>query len=175
MILFRHVDPRYPFLWETPDQPPARWHDFGDGPVHYLSDTSDGAWAEFLRHEEITEAEDLAGIQRTMWAVDIAEAPARRSGLPLRVVTGGPETYARCRSYARRLRAEGETGFSVEGAALRRGEARGWRVENGLQPGEDRNGRVVVAFGPRPDLVGWPAATAGRPPAYLLERVRYYE
>lgn len=174
MILFRHVDPRYPFLWETPDQPPARWHDVGDGPVHYLSDTSDGAWAEFLRHEEITDSEDLAGIERTMWAVGVDELPARRSGLPLQVVTGGSDTYARCRKYAQRLRGEGEVGFSVEGAALQRGEARGWRVHNGLQPGEDRNGRVVVLFGPRPDLTGWPAAMAGRPPAYLLESVRYY-
>ncbi len=175
MILFRHVDPRYPFLWETPDQPPARWHDVGDGPVHYLSDTSDGAWAEFLRHEEITDPADLAGVERTMWAVEILDAPGRRSGLPLAVVTGGPATYERCRRYARRLRAEGDAGFSVEGAALRRGEASGWRVENGLQPGPDRNGRVLVLFGPRPDLVGWPAATAGRPPTYLLDRVRRFE
>ncbi|MDH3399119.1 MAG: RES domain-containing protein, partial [Acidimicrobiia bacterium] len=163
-----------PFLWETPDQPPARWHDNGDGPVHYLSDTSDGAWAEFLRHEEIIDPEDLAGVERTMWAVDVDEPPVRRSGLPFQVVTGGSDTYVRCRSYARRLRAEGESGFSVEGAALQRGEARGWRVHNGLQPGKDRTGRVLVLFGPRPDLTAWPAATAGRPPTYLLERVRYY-
>jgi hypothetical protein len=175
MIYFRHVDSRYPFLWETPDQPPARWHDTGDGPLHYLSDTPDGAWAEFLRHEEITDEEDLAGIERTMWAVEVDEPPARRAGLPVRVVTGGSETYDRCRKYARRLRKEGEPGFTVEGAALLRGEARGWRVENGLQPGEDRNGRVVVLFGPRSDLTGWPAAVSGRPPVYLLERVRHLE
>ncbi len=175
MILFRHVDPRYPFLWETPDQPPARWHDVGDGPVHYLSDTSDGAWAEFLRHEEITDPADLAGVERTMWAIEIAETPSRRSGLPLQVVTGGSETYPRCRRYARRLRAEGEAGFSVEAAALRRGGARGWRVDKGLQPGRDRNGRVLVLFGPRPDLVGWASASAGRPPTYLLDRVRHFE
>lgn len=173
MILFRHVDPRYPFLWETPDQPAARWHDVGDGPVHYLSDTPDGAWAEFIRHEEITDPVDLNGVERTMWAVDLPDPPVRRSGLPRPVATGGPDTYQRCRRYARRLRTEGEPGFSVEGAALRRGEARGWRVENGLQPGADRTGRVVVLFGPRPDLTGWPAAPAGRPPAYLLDRVRY--
>ena len=175
MMLFRHVDPRYPFLWETADQPPARWHDFGDGPVHYLSDTSDGAWAEFLRHEEITDPADLAGVERTMWAIEVADPPARRSGLPLGVVTGGGETYARCRRYARRLRAEGEAGFTVEAAALLRGGARGWRVQNGLQSGDDRNGRVMVLFGPRPDLVGWPAAPAGRPPAYLVEAVRRLE
>jgi hypothetical protein len=174
MILFRNVDRRYPFLWETPDQPPARWHDLGDGPVHYFSDTPDGAWAEFLRHEEITEPEDLAGVDRAMWAVDINDPPARVSGLPFQTVTGGSGTYPRCRRYARRLRAEGEAGFWVEGAALLRGGARGWRVRNGLQPGDDRNGRVMVLFGLRPDLTGWPAATGGRPPAYLLDRVRRY-
>lgn len=173
MILFRHVDSRYPFLWETPDQPAARWHDFGDGPVHYLSDTPDGAWAEFLRHEEISDPEDLNGVERTLWAVEVVDPPSRRSGLPLQVVTGGSDTYARCRRYARRLRAEGEPGFSVETAALRRGEARGWRVQSGLQPGADRNGRVLVLFGLRPDLTGWPAAQAGGPPSYLLDRVRY--
>jgi hypothetical protein len=46
-MLFRHTDPRFPFLWESTDQPPARWHDRGEGPVQYLADTPDGAWAEF--------------------------------------------------------------------------------------------------------------------------------
>ncbi len=173
MILFRHVDPRYPFLWETRDQPAARWHQTGDGPVHYLSDTPDGAWAEFLRHEEITDLEDLAGVQRSMWAVEVPDVPVRRSGLPFQVVTGGSETYPRCRRYASRLRAEGESGFSVEGAALERDAAQGWTVDNGLQPGPARTGRVIVLFGVRPDLVGWPAAALGRPPPYLLDRVRY--
>ena len=64
MILFRHADPRFPFLWETASQPAGRWHAPGEGPVHYLADTPDGAWAEFLRHEEIRDPEDLAGIRR---------------------------------------------------------------------------------------------------------------
>ena len=54
MILYRHADPRFPFLWESSEQPPARWHDSNEGPVHYFADTPDGAWAEFLRHEGIT-------------------------------------------------------------------------------------------------------------------------
>src|SRR5262245_40501368 len=57
MILFRQVDARFPFLWEDARQPAGRWHAAGDGPAHYFADTPDGAWAEFLRHEEITEVE----------------------------------------------------------------------------------------------------------------------
>ena len=59
MIGFRQVDARYPFLWEDSRQPEGRWHAAGDGPAHYIADTPDGAWAEFLRHEEITDPDDL--------------------------------------------------------------------------------------------------------------------
>src|SRR5262249_12367623 len=73
MIGFRHTDPRFPFLWEEASQPAARWHAAGEGPVHYFCDTPDGAWAEFLRHEEITDPADLITIRRTIWAVDLGE------------------------------------------------------------------------------------------------------
>src|SRR5256884_1317297 len=52
------------FLWETGAQPPARWHGAGEGPAQYFSSTPEAAWAEFLRHEEIREAADLAGVER---------------------------------------------------------------------------------------------------------------
>ena len=58
MIVFRQTDHRYPFLWESAEQPPGRWHGAGEGPAHYCADTPDGAWAEFLRHEEIGDAAD---------------------------------------------------------------------------------------------------------------------
>lgn len=50
MIVFRHADPRFPFLWEIAEQSAARWHGDHEGPAHYFADTPDGAWAEFLRH-----------------------------------------------------------------------------------------------------------------------------
>ena len=71
MIVFRHADPRLPFLWETAGQPSGRWHEAGRGPAHYLADTPEGAWAEFLRHEEISDPADLAGVRRAMWAIEI--------------------------------------------------------------------------------------------------------
>ena len=73
MMGFRHTDPRYPFLWEDTSQPAGRWHSQDERPVQYFCDTPDGAWAEFLRHEEITEPEDLRTIRRALWAVDLGE------------------------------------------------------------------------------------------------------
>ena len=67
MIVFRHADPRFPFLWETASQPSGRWHAAGQGPAHYLADTPFGAWAELLRHEEITDTADLAGVRRAIF------------------------------------------------------------------------------------------------------------
>ena len=81
MIAFRHADRRFPFLWENSSQSPGRWNAAGDL-THYLCDTPDGAWAEFLRHEEITDPEDLLTIRRAMWAVDIGEAPTVQAAGP---------------------------------------------------------------------------------------------
>jgi hypothetical protein len=39
--------------------------------THYFTDTPDGAWAEFLRHEAIFDPEDLLTVRRAPWAVDI--------------------------------------------------------------------------------------------------------
>lgn len=174
MIVFRHTDRRFPFLWEGPEQPAARWHGEGDGPVQYFADTPDGAWAEFLRHEEIATSEDVATIRRALWAVELSVQPEQAPGLPVAVLTGGPETYGACRDEARRLRARGAAGLVAPSAALLNGGAHGWRVDGGVQPGAPRDGRVIVLFGPRPDLVGWPATIEGRPSEDLLPRVRHF-
>jgi len=174
MIGFRHSDPRFPFLWEDTSQPPARWHGEGEGPVHYFCDTPDGAWAEFLRHEEITEPEDLATIRRALWAVDLGDEPAHSLDLPFEKLTGELETYATCQEETRRLRNRGVLKIVVPSAALVPGAARGWRVEGGLQPGPTRDGQVIVLFGRRPDLIGWAATTEGRPGEELLSRVHHF-
>lgn len=92
MIAFRHADARYPFLWEDASQPPGRWHGTGDGPVHTLADTPDGAWAEFLRHEEIRDPADLPTVRRALWAVEIRDLPAGRPRLLPATLAGGPGT-----------------------------------------------------------------------------------
>jgi len=174
MIVFRHADPRLPFLWEDTTQPAGRWHDAHEGPAHYFADTPDGAWAEFLRHEEIRDPADLATIRRAMWAVDIDDAElAVRPRLGEATATGGRDTYAACRTAARRLRARGATRLEAPSAALVAGGAHGHRVDGGLRDAPARDGRTIVLYGARPTITGWRAAHEGRPGPELLAKVRH--
>ena len=175
MVVFRHADPRHPFLWEGSGQPAARWNAAGDGPMQYFSDTPDGAWAEFLRHEEITDPEDLPTIRRALWVVDLGDPPLASPNLPQGTVIGGRESYPTCQAEASRLRRLGVGGLTAPTAALLPGDARGWRVDGGLQPGESRDGAVYVLFGRRPDLIGWRAAAIGHPGEELLAAVRHLQ
>lgn len=175
MIAFRHADPSVPFLWEDSSQPAGRWHAEGEGPAHYLAETPDAAWAEFLRHEEIRDEADLAGIERTIWAVEVPEAEAfDLPRLPRETLVGGLDSYRPCQAEAARLWAAGGTGLRAPSAALRSGAQSGWRVSGGLVPGRARAEHSLVLFGRRSDLTGWVVADAGRPRADLLERVRYF-
>jgi hypothetical protein len=174
MIVFRQADARYPFLWEGRDQPAGRWHARGDGPAHYFADTPDGAWAEFLRHEEITDPADLATIRRRMWAVEIPDAPAVPVRLPAAIVTGGRETYATCQAEAARLRAGGARRLVAPSAALVESGATGTIVNGGPRPGPARTGSVFVLFGAPDGVVGWTAGDAARPAEDLLPRVRHF-
>jgi len=171
VIGFRHADPRFPFLWETAAQPGARWHADGAGPVQYLAETPDGAWAELLRHEGITDAADLDGVRRALWAVDLPDPPDARPALPLTDLLGGTDSWPACQAEADRLRTGGAAGLVAPSAALS-ADPSGFRVQGGLLPGPERTESVVVLFGSRPDLVGWAACAIGRPRADLLERVR---
>ncbi len=172
MIGFRHTDPRFPFLWESGSQPAARWHADGEGPAQYLAETPDGAWAEFLRHEEIDDAADLETVRRAVWAIELTEPPDARPRLPRAVLSGGLASYPRCQAEARRLRERGADGLRAPSAALLPRSPSGWRVASGLRPGPRREESVIVLFGPRPELVGWAACAPGRPRADLLPRVR---
>jgi hypothetical protein len=174
VIVFRHADPRFPFLWESADQPPGRWHGPGEGPAHYFAGTPDGAWAEFLRHEEITDPVDLATVDRALWAVELGRPPAAAPALDPEVLAGDPASYEACRAEARRMRARGERGLVAPSAALLPGTPSGFRVEGALQPGPPRAERVVVLFGRRSSLVGWAACATGRPRPDLLRRVRHF-
>lgn len=175
MITFRQVDARYPFLWEHNLQPAGRWHAEGDGPAHYFADTPDGAWAEFLRHEEITQPDDLPTIRRQLWAVDIGDQPAERVELAAHFLTGGPDTYGRCQQEAAAMRERGATRLVARSAALIVGGARGMRVQRGVHAAAPRDGDVIVLFGPPDALVGWSAAVDARPAADLLPRVHHYK
>lgn len=174
MIVYRRCPAPFPFLWESADQPPGRWHGPGAEPAQYFADTPDGAWAELLRHEHITEPEDLAGIRETLWAVEIPDDLSLAApSLPPEALTGDARSYPRCRSEAQRLRDLGAEGVRAPSAALLPGGASGWRVDGGLEPGPRRDGSVIVLYGARPTLVGWRACAEGRPAAALLARVRH--
>lgn len=175
MILYRHADRRYPFLWEVADQPAARWNRDGGGPVQYLADTPYGAWAEFLRHEEITDPSDLAGVSRALWSVDVDTTVEQlhTPALSDEVLVGGLSCYSACQAEAERLSEAGATGLRAPSAALKPGGATGHRVDGSLCAGPARDGDVIVLFGARPAVVGWPVVKDGRPAADLLERIRY--
>ena len=173
MIAFSHYDSRFPFLWEGAGQPPARWHGVGEGPAHYFADTSNGAWAEFLRHEAIHDPNDLATVQRAIWAVEIPDEPSATPRLIDDVMTGDTTTYSACRAEATRLRAGGARRLEAPSAALRPGAAAGQVVDGGLVDAAARDGRVLVLFGPRPDLVGWQVVSRGHPAERLLALVRH--
>ena len=173
MIVYRHCDARFPFLWEAPNQPTARWHVEGEGPAHYLADTPNGAWAEFLRHEGITDPGDLRGVERAIWAIELERPPRSTPDLPRNVLTGGLNSYPQCQQEGRRLRAHGARGFTAPSAALNPDGATGRVVDRGLRAGPARDGVVYVLYGTQPRLVGWMATDAGRPPTDLLNRVRY--
>ena len=161
MIAFRHADPRFPFLREDASQPAGRWNASGDLAL-YFCDTPDGAWAEFLRHEEIRDPEDLSTIRRALWAVEIGEEPSHQPSLPSETLLGGTETWPECQQWAAE-RSIHVMGITAPSAALCLGGAHGWRVDGGLHPGPQRDGKVFVLFEPRPDVVGWLQLSAAIP------------
>jgi hypothetical protein len=169
---FRHADSRYPFFWESAQQPPARWHADGDGPVQYLADTPDGAWAEFLRHEEIVDAAELTGIERSLWAVQLPERIDDAEPVTVADPVGGLASYPACQNYATSRRVAGVTMLRAPSAALIPGAARGEVTDAGLREAPDRDGHVWVIFGRHPELCGWRAVDRGSPPARLLPLVR---
>jgi hypothetical protein len=177
LLVFRHCDPRFPFLWQRAEQPPARWHGAGEGPANYFADTPSGAWAEFLRHEGITDTADLAGVNRALWAVELPDAPlgtAATPDLPEATLFGDEDSYPACQAAARTLRTAGTTRLVVRGAALLPGQARGWHADTPLRRATPaRDGHVFVHFGPC-DFEAWPVARAGSPPAEVLPLVRHF-
>lgn len=171
-IGFRHCDPRFPFLWQSPLQREARWHGAGEGPANYFADTPAGAWAEFLRHEGITDAVDLAGVQRSLWAVELPAHGYATPTLPEATLFGDESSYPACQAEARRLRTAGGERLEVRGAALLPGQARGWSAGAGVAAGPTpRDGMVIVLYG-NCDCIGWVCVDGGHPPAQVLPLVR---
>jgi hypothetical protein len=174
MIVYRHADARFPFLWEGASQPPARWHGPGEGPVRYFADTPDGARAEFLRHEGIVEESEVVNVRRAMWAVEAPDdLPAAAPRLSAPVLTGGIATYEECTEGGAPVACQRREGVARAFSRFASRRREGWKVDGGLQPAAERDGTVLAVFGSRPDFGGWMAAFAARPRSDLLGRVRH--
>jgi hypothetical protein len=175
ITLYRQCDSRFAFLWASERQPEGRWHAPGNGPVQYLASSPDGAWAELLRHEGIHEIDDLGGITRALWAVELAEVPEARPSLDDATSRGDQASYPACQVEAERIREGGNEGLVAPSAALCGRDVRPWRAvgEANIAAGE-RSATVVVLFGPRPDLEGWLMVDRGAPPSHVLAHVRHF-
>jgi RES domain-containing protein len=160
-------------LWSRPNSQGGRWHSRGDGPTQYLALSTDGAWAELIRSEELTSEQEVSRVHIQMWEIQIDQAliidyssfeKAQDAGFDPKALIS--DDYARCRQEGARLRAAGYHGVLAPNAAL---------------PGE----RNLTLFGPRiasswnrPKLLesSMPARViaVGSPPTGLHDRVRRY-
>lgn len=65
---------------------------------------TEGAWAEFLRHEGITDSSELVNVRQALWAIELPEdLPAEAQRLAKAVLTGGTARYKECQVEGRRL------------------------------------------------------------------------
>jgi RES domain len=170
-IAHRYSSYDTPF-WVRENSQPGRWHRRGDGPTQYLSFSTDGAWAELIRNEELRAEDEVAMVSVSMWAVLIDGGviadystfeQAERSGFdPAALVS---ENYDQCQSEGARLRKKGFSGVIAPSAAL---------------PGTlnvTLFGALMMSTWDRPKFLASsiPATviTKGAPPPGLLLRVRH--
>lgn len=170
VLAYRYSSYDTPF-WVRENTQPGRWHARGDGPTQYLSLSTDGAWAELIRSEQLATEDEVALVSVPMWSVAVRqemvvdystfELAEAASFDPEALVD---EDYAICQAEGRRLRALGFSGVLAPSAAL---------------PGEVNltlfGPRVAAKWDRRPLLASsLPATimTKGAPPPGLLPRVR---
>ncbi|MGH2759657.1 MAG: RES domain-containing protein [Actinomycetota bacterium] len=171
-VAFRVADRRWPFLWTDDTQPEGRWHGIGEGPCHYLSNTAEAAWAEYLRHAGIRDRDEIEDVERSLWMV-LLDPPTTDPDLPDATLTGNRATYPRCQEQARRLRARGAVGLRAPAAALLPPGAAVYGVSASGQHLADKvAGLTYAMFGYTERLRGLPVAE-GRPDPSVLPRVRH--
>ena len=125
------------------------------GPVQYLADTPCGAWAGFIRHEEIADEVDLIGVGRALWVVDVDVSGTVMPKIPGPVATGDAGNYPACQDEAARIRKTSVRGIKAPSAALKGGGATGFRVENGYAEGPNATAsRTSCSAGDRMPWVG---------------------
>ena len=169
-IAHRYSSYDTPF-WARENTEPGRWHSRGDGPTQYLSRSTDGAWAELIRNEQLTSEDEVSMVSVQMWAVAVNDAMIvdystfeRADGAGFDPEAFVDEDYARAQQEGMRLRRLGYSGVLAPSAAL-------------------PDAINLTLFGPRiastwdrPPLLAssLPATviTKGAPPPGLLARVR---
>jgi RES domain-containing protein len=169
-VALRYSSYDTPF-WVRENTQAGRWHARGMGATQYWSMSTDGAWAELIRNEELRTEDEVAMVSVSMWAAQIDQAMiadyssfkfAEEAGFdPAALVD---ENHERCQREGERLRALSYAGVLSPSAAL---------------PGATN----LTLFGPRM-ASSWgrstllassiPATiiTKGAPPPGLLRRVR---
>jgi hypothetical protein len=123
------------------------------------------AWAEWIRHQEIQDPADLAGVAAALWAVLLPEAWSdlglTEVKLPMAEVLGAtPEAQAARLALVDQFRAQGAQGLLAPTAALNHSDVACpcVRVHDGEEQADV--------------LPGWCCVPAGRPEPELLPLVR---
>jgi hypothetical protein len=123
-VAFRYSNYDTPF-WVRSNTEPGRWHALGAAPTQYLSLTTDGAWAELIRREDLRSEADVALVRTMMWQARIDQSyVVDYSSFELAEAAGfAPEALvdddqSRCRAEGARLRALGYNGVLSPCAAL---------------------------------------------------------
>lgn len=123
-IAHRYSSYDTPF-WARENTQPGRWHAYRDGPTQYLSLSTDGAWAELMRNEELTMEDEVAMVSVQMWAVAVNLAmivdystfeQADAAGFDPEALVD--EDDARCQQEGARLRQLRYNGVLAPSAAL---------------------------------------------------------
>lgn len=169
-VAYRYSGYDSPF-WVRENTEPGRWHAHGDGPTQYLSLSTDGAWAELIRFEQLRTEDEVALVSVQMWSVSVTQGMvvdystferADRAGFDAAALVD--EDHRRCRREGARVRRLGYGGVLAPSAAL---------------PGAINltlfGPRVASTWGRPPLLASSLPATViakGAPPAGLVGRVR---
>ena len=168
---FRYSSYDVPF-WVRSNTTDERWHLSGDGPTQYLSGTTDGAWAELIRNENLRSESDLALVAMPLGQAKIEQThiadyhdfeTADRAGFDPEALIHDDQRA--CREEGKRLRQAGFSGVIYPSSALPGEDISPCSALRSPFPGA----RLVVL------VSGIPASklSVGAPPAELLPRVRH--
>lgn len=121
---YRYSSYDTPF-WVRTNSQPGRWHSPGDGPTQYLSMSTDGAWAELIRNEQLKTEDEVAMVSVAMWAASVDQGmivdyssfeQLKAAGFDPDAVVD--EDHERCQREGSRLRELGYSGVLAPSAAL---------------------------------------------------------